>query len=223
MLKIIKTEDGSSSVYHEELNETYHSTRGALAESQHIYINAGLKYLLENGEKHIRIFEMGFGTGLNAILTYKEWLKYPEVIINYTAIEKYPLDELTVSQLVFEGISDNREIYEAFTLMHGLDWGQVVKLAEGFTFLKSEADIHNYRHMDTYNLVYYDAFAPSKQPDVWKFEVLEKLSAALKPGAVLVTYCAGGQFKRDLKQLDFDVQSLQGPAGKKEITRAVFI
>src|SRR5215212_7924378 len=118
MLKIIKTEDGSSSLYHEELNETYHSTRGALAESQHIYINAGLKYLLSKGEKKIHLFEMGFGTGLNAILTYKEWLQHPGVDIAYTAIEKFPLDQATVSQLVFEGINDTPEIYEAFTLMH---------------------------------------------------------------------------------------------------------
>lgn len=220
MLEIITTADGSSSLYHPDLNETYHSRNGALAESMHVYIDAGFSYLLQRGEKAVNIFEMGFGTGLNAALTFKQWMQNNDVVVNYTTIEKYPVPIEMALQLQYGGITDEQEISKAFVEMHQSVWDNWFNLATGFNVIKVEEDIARYHHKEHYNLVYFDAFAPSKQAEVWQTEILESLVAVMDRGGVLVTYCAKGEFKRTLKALGLQVEALPGPMGKKQITRA---
>lgn len=220
MLEIITTADGSSSLYHSELNETYHSRNGAIAESMHVYISAGFAHLMQRGDKEVNIFEMGFGTGLNAALTFKQWMQYKNVVVNYTSIEKYPVPIEIATQLQYEGVTDEQKVAVAYTAMHNALWGNGYNLATGFNLMKIETDIVHYEHTVNYNLVYYDAFAPSKQAEVWQPEILEKLVAAMDREGVLVTYCAKGEFKRTLKALGLHIEVLQGPMGKKQITRA---
>lgn len=219
-IEIISTGDGSSSLYNAALDETYHSTKGALTESQYVYIDKGVEYLKQKGSREFEILEIGFGTGLNAILTYMYKLQYPELEFNYTTIEKYPLTPETIQQLTYNGISDNENIAEVYNAMHTCSWGNSYKLEEGFTFTKLQQDINTINNSAQYNLVYYDAFAPSKQPEMWTMEVLEKIKQSMQVGGVLVTYCAQGQFKRNLKALGFELDIIEGPMGKKEMTRA---
>lgn len=220
LVTIIATADGSSSLYHSGFNETYHSRHGAIAESEHVYIENGLKYLLAQGYKEINIFEVGFGTGLNTILTYKEWQKHPDVELHYTAIENYPLGKNLIANLVFEGIT-NGPLNETFTKIHGCAWGEREEVSPGFTLLKLNEDILTATLKGAFNLVYYDAFAPSKQPPIWEYPILEKVKLVTQKQGVWITYCAQSKFKKNLQLLGFEVDALQGPHGKHEITRGI--
>jgi tRNA U34 5-methylaminomethyl-2-thiouridine-forming methyltransferase MnmC len=220
-IEVITTKDGSSSLYLPHINETYHSTHGALTESQYIYIDKGINYLVERGETALNIFEVGFGTGLNAILTYIYWNKHSNIKVNYTTIEKFPLSDGVVNQLSFAGITDNDEVSEIFSQLHNLEWSVRKEINKGFTFIKYQQDIESFKGNKHYNIIYYDAFAPSRQPEMWELHILEKVKSLLTPNGVLITYCAQGQFKRNLKQLGFELDSLRGPQGKTEITRAI--
>ncbi len=220
-IEVITTKDGSSSLYLPQINETYHSTHGALTESQYVYIDKGVNYLVEKGQTTLNIFEMGFGTGLNAILTYIYWNKHSNIKVNYTTIEKFPLSGDIVNQLSFEGITDNNEVSEIFRQLHNLEWSVRKEISKGFTFIKYQQNIEAFNSAKQYNIIYYDAFAPSRQPEMWELPILEKVKSLLLPGGILVTYCAQGQFKRNLKQLGFELDSLRGPQGKAEITRAI--
>lgn len=219
----IITADGSSSLFHKELNETYHSTRGALAESAYVFIDKGLQYLIDRGENTINIFEVGFGTGLNAILTYKHWQSNAGYSINYITIEKYPLSLETVQQLKFSGIHTNENVLNIYTKMHQMPWDEKAEIGKGFTITKIQGDIDTAILPQNINLVYYDAFAPSKQPEMWTPNILQKVKNTMVNNGVLVTYCANGQFKRNLKQLGFVLDKLKGPMGKKEMTRALLV
>lgn len=220
-IEVITTDDGSSSLYLPQMDETYHSTHGAMAESEHIYINTGLKYLIEKGEKEINLFELGFGTGLNAILTYLYGNNHSDIAINYATIEKYPIDKGIVKQLNYKGITDSEEIISVFQQIHNMEWATQKEISKGFTFTKHKMGIVEFETSQKFNLIYYDAFAPSKQPEMWELPILEKVINLLAPNGVLVTYCAQGQFKRNLKSLGFDLDMLQGPKGKAQITRAI--
>lgn len=220
-IEVITTDDGSSSLYLPQMDETYHSTHGAMAESEHVYIKTGLKYLIERGEKEISLFELGFGTGLNTILTYLYWNNRSDIKINYTTIEKYPIDKDIVNQLNYNGITDNSELKDVFLQLHNLEWSVQKEIGKGFTFAKYKSAIEEFETTQKFNLIYYDAFAPSKQPEMWQLTVLEKIRDMMQPNGVLVTYCAQGQFKRNLKQLGFELDMQAGPKGKTQITRAI--
>ncbi len=220
-IEIITTHDGSSSIYLPQMDETYHSTHGAMAESQHVYINTGLKYLIDRGEGVVNIFEFGFGTGLNAILTYLYWNKQSNIKINYTTIEKYPLDVATINQLNYDGITNNVEIANVFQQLHNLEWSVRKEISEGFIFTKHKQDIIQFETNKKFNLIYYDAFAPSKQPEMWTLPILEQIKNLMEVNGVLVTYCAQGKFKRNLKELGFELDIQKGAKGKAQITRAV--
>lgn len=220
-VEIITTKDGSSSLFVPNLNETYHSTHGALQESQYVYIDKGLDYLVERGIKSIDIFELGFGTGLNAILTYLYWNNHSDININYTTIEKYPLEAEIINKLTYNGITNNKEVDEVFKNLHNLEWSVQKEIAKGFSFTKLHQDINAFTSKEKYNIIYYDAFAPSRQSEMWELQLLQKMKNMLAVGGILITYCAQGEFKRNLKKLGFKLDSLQGPKGKAEITRAV--
>lgn len=216
-LEVIATGDGSHSVLNVDLQETYHSRHGALQESRYVFIESGLHFV--EAKRPIRIFEMGFGTGLNAGLTLME-CQERKLAIRYESWEKEPLPESIVKQLNYGDIVGTDEPFE---LVHRAAWDQEVAVARDFTLLKRRGDVLHDELTGSFDLIYYDAFAPSKQPELWTLDVLRRVTERLSTGGVLVTYCAKGQVKRDLAQLGLKVESLPGPPGKKEMTRATRI
>jgi tRNA U34 5-methylaminomethyl-2-thiouridine-forming methyltransferase MnmC len=220
-VKIITTEDGSHSLYHEELQETYHSFHGAYRESIHVFMIYGLdSWLARNPRKFpIRIFEVGFGTGLNAWLTLV-WAEQNQVPVLYHSIEPFPIGKEVYSQLNYiehdHGIWHFHKYFEA---LHDAPWNEGGPVSEYFNFKK---DITTLEEAQLYpsDVVFFDAFAPSKQPELWTRETLEKVTSAMRPGGLFTTYSAKGQLRRDLKELGLEVEILPGPPGKKEMTRA---
>ncbi len=220
-IKIIKTEDGSHSLYRKDLNETYHSFHGAIQESAYVFIKMGLEHLLQKDAINhpIKIFEVGFGTGLNALLTYSRAIEQ-KIEVEFDTVETIPLTQEIFSQLNY---TDTLGHQKAFSTMHQCDWGQQVKIDSGFTLKKIRTSLQEYFPTSSYQLIYFDAFAPSRQPELWSLEMMEKCYKMLDKEGVLVTYCAKGQLKRDLKTAGFDVETLPGAPGKKEMVRATKI
>jgi tRNA U34 5-methylaminomethyl-2-thiouridine-forming methyltransferase MnmC len=215
-LQIIATGDGSHSVLNVDLQETYHSRHGALQESRYVFIEKGLLHVAEKLQGPVRIFEMGFGTGLNVGLTMMECVE-KQMTIRYESWEKEPLPEDIVGQLNYADIVGADEPFKA---VHRAAWDREEEIALGFTFMKRHGDLLTDAISGEFDLIYYDAFAPSKQPELWTIDALRRVSERLSPGGVLVTYCARGQVKRDLAALGLSVETLPGPPGKKEMTRA---
>lgn len=215
MTNIIKTNDGSNTLYSPKFKEHYHSTFGALEESVYIYIQAGLNHCQL---KSIKIFELGFGTGLNTILTYIESAKR-NLRVEYTAIELFPVDLEIIDRLNYtEFLSDDQK--SIYTGLHNCKWDENVKISENFTFLKIKSDFNNYNFAQKYDLVYFDAFAPDKQPEMWSSENFAKVYEALNNKGILTTYSSKGIVKNNLRSTGFKVTRLNGPTGKRHILRA---
>lgn len=214
--EIIVTGDGSHTLYLPEINEHYHSHFGALTESIHIFINTGLKYCTC---EHVRILEVGFGTGLNALLTalYAEENKRH---ITYCTLEKYPLTEKIIESLNYGSVICPGGT-RLFNEIHHAAWEEKVQINEFFTLEKRNTDIITDPLTGDYDLIYFDAFGPDKQPEIWSSEVFSKISDVSSPGTVFVTYSAKGMLKRMLRSKGFEVNLLPGPPGKRCITRAV--
>lgn len=219
-LQRIQTADGSSTLLHEKLGETYHSTKGARAESLHVYIQAGLQYLQQlNPNKPLHILEVGYGTGMNALLS----LAYARQPVYYTGLEPFPVqeEELTTCRELFDA-----SLAEAQQKMASLPWnhGNVFQQINEHVFLrKLPCALMDYQADQPADLVYFDAFAPKFQPDLWQEEAWKHLRQQVKPGALAVTYCAQGAFRRMLKQHHFLVEILRGTPGQKtEMTRVKF-
>ena len=214
--ELIKTSDNSHTIYLPEMDETYHSQNGAMAESLHVYIKAGLNHVAQTKDV-IKIFEFGFGTGLNALLSWIEAEKNQKQVV-FDTVEKYPLATEIHTQLNYdEQANGNGKLAK----LHEANWDKQTIYDSHFTFQKTVCDILDYPFENNfYDVVYYDAFGPSKQAEVWEMTVLEKVCQAIAPDGVLVTYCSQGQFRRNLKSLGFEIEKLAGPAGKREITRA---
>lgn len=214
------TEDGSHTVVAQELNEHYHSIHGALQESRHIFIRAGLHQACIN-PGDLNILEVGFGTGLNVILTLAD----PAITgrkVNYTALEPYPLPVELVAELNYNTIPGLEPYYGNFLKMHLQPFGLSQELREAFIFTKLNVKAEESQlPVSTYHLVYFDAFSPNVQPELWSPEVFLAIYLSMKPGGILVTYCAKGSVKRILKNVGFRVENLPGPPGKSQITRAV--
>ncbi|WP_370589988.1 tRNA (5-methylaminomethyl-2-thiouridine)(34)-methyltransferase MnmD [Rufibacter sp. LB8] len=203
-----------------ELNEHYHSVHGALQESQHVFIKMGLQATLERLPA-VRLLEVGFGTGLNALLTLQHSLA-TGATVQYDTLEKYPLSAEVVDKLEFEKFILNPELLDFFQPLHAAPWEQPVPITPNFTLQKLEIDLEAFAPApESYDLIYFDAFAPEKQPHLWTDAIFQKLYDALAPGGRLVTYCAKGSFKRSLKAAGFTVEALPGPPGKREMTRGV--
>lgn len=220
-IKIITTSDGSHSLLDTSLNETYHSIHGAIQESQHVFIRAGLDHWLQRNQKSkIRIFEAGFGTGLNVFLTALHHA-LNEVKTYYESWEAFPLETNMLKKLNYPVTLGSPEI---FSRIHEAAWNQPTSILTSFTLCKKRGDILMDRLNGTasFDLIYYDAFAPMKQPEMWTLSTLRKISSLLAPNGVLVTYCAKGQVKRDLKSLELAIETLPGSPGKKEMIRATF-
>lgn len=219
-LEIRETKDGSNTLYVPTLNEHYHSVHGALQESQHVFIKHGLEHVLES-KKDIKILEVGFGTGLNAILTFPFALSR-QAFVQYDTLEKYPLTQEVVKKLRFDKFILNPELLEHFEALHAAPWNEPTELIPYFTLQKIHETLEEFCSPDAYyDIVYFDAFAPEKQPELWEDGMFAKLYKATRPGGVLVTYCAKGSFKRSLKAAGYEVEALPGPPGKREMTRGV--
>jgi tRNA U34 5-methylaminomethyl-2-thiouridine-forming methyltransferase MnmC len=217
MIEIILTKDGSHTLRNTVLNETYHSIHGAVQESLHVFIKHGLEFVVESGLKEISVLEIGFGTGLNAWLTAKHAAAISSSL-TYTSFESFPLDESIWSQLNYATNSIEQEL---FSKIHQATWNQPISITPYFTLHKiNQALQEAVLPVSQFDSIYFDAFAPDKQPEMWAVPIFKKIVAAMKPGAVLVTYCAKGQVKRDLKSVGLQVETLQGPPGKREMIRA---
>jgi tRNA U34 5-methylaminomethyl-2-thiouridine-forming methyltransferase MnmC len=216
--KIITTSDGSHSLYVPELNEHYHSIHGAIQESRHVFIEAGLKQAAKNNSA-ISVFEVGFGTGLNALLTYLESERLG-LKINYTSVEAFPLEEAIFNALNYP--QETGEGKQAFELLHSSSWEVKNSISENFSLLKLKTSLLDViLENDQYDLVYFDAFGPPVQPEMWTDEIFSKLYHAMKKGGVLVTYCSKGEVQRAMKRAGLIVEKIPGPPGKREMVRAV--
>lgn len=215
MISIKNTKDGSNTLYSSNFNEHYHSVFGAIEESDCVYIQSGFNY---RGLSFIKIFELGFGTGLNAFLTYIESLKR-KIDVEYTAIELFPVDFKFITNLNYtDNFNDlQKSIYYK---MHTCDWDKKIKISDNFTFLKINSDFNNYTFNEFYDLIYFDAFAPEKQPEMWSYENFTKIYHALNSSGVLSTYSSKGIVKNNLRNAGFKVTRLKGPTGKRHILRA---
>ena len=220
--QLITTSDGSHTLFHEALNETYHSKNGALQESLHVFIQNGLvNYLSKNNIKAIHIFEVGFGTGLNAILTLKEAMNRNKKI-KYTCLEAFPLSIDTINQLNY--LEEESAILKSlFDKMHQCNWNEWVEINEHFSIYKMENKLELIstnellQISNPFNIIYFDAFAPDKQPELWTTTIFKTIFAAMNNGSLLVTYSAKGDVKRALREVGFIVKRLAGPIGKRHM------
>jgi tRNA U34 5-methylaminomethyl-2-thiouridine-forming methyltransferase MnmC len=218
-IKIISTGDGSHSLLNTALHETYHSVHGAMQESAHVFIKNGLAYWLDKKpDSTIKILEVGFGTGLNALLTLQH-AKNSGFTARYHTLETDPLDESIWSKLNY---SASLGMEDEFIQLHRVAWDKEQEITPNFILTKIKSSLQRSElPVSAFDLIYFDAFAPSKQPEMWHLGNLEKIAAAMTPGGVFVTYCAKGQVKRDLTAAGLRVETLPGPPGKKEMVRAI--
>lgn len=216
-IELIKTKDGSHTLFVPELNEHYHSIFGAIQESKHVFIKEGLSQI---NRKNITVFEIGLGTGLNVMLTLLEAI-HNNLQIEYFAIEKYPLDIKTIYQLNYpELLKLNEQEKELFFKIHKTGWGIKTDFKKNFNLTKIKNDITEFSITFLYDIVYFDAFAPDKQPEMWSKNVFQKIYNNLNHKGILTTYCSRGGVKRLLMSLGYRVESIPGPRGKREIIRA---
>ncbi len=209
-VRTVLTADGTVTLQVPELNEHYHSIHGAMQESMHVFIKYGLHAFPE--DKDLHVFEVGFGTGLNALLT--RILANQKVV--YHAIELYPLSLEIIGELNY---AQNETDKNQFDLIHVIPWNEEREISKNFRLKKIQGDVLIYNTDTKYDLIYFDAFGPNTQPELWTKEMLAKMYALLNPGGILVTYCAKGEVKRNLKDIGFEVEALPGPPGKREMTR----
>ena len=209
--------DGSHTLMSQHFGETYHSSFGAVQESNHIFMDAALGFV-KGGLMRISVFEVGFGTGLNALLAYK-YARDNHIEINYVAVEKYPVEMSVVEQLNYPSLLSLEK--DLFLKMHGAK-GKEVLLSPFFNLTVIEAALQDYpMPEDFFNVVFFDAFSPESQPEMWKQSCFEKIYQSMQAGGVLTTYSSKGIVKRALKAVGFSIEKLPGPPGKREFVRAV--
>lgn len=218
MTKLFTTEDGSHSLYSEEYDVSYHSKFGAVQETQHVFIEAGLRYKAVL-DKDLKILDIGFGTGLNAFMTILEAEKRG-LKVEYVGVEAYPVSMETAEQLNYSEQAGQPEMQEVFLNLHKSPWGEKIELTKYFTATKLQKKFEELAFEEEFDLIYFDAFAPQAQPELWEEPIMLSMWNALKKGGTLVTYCAKGDVKRTLKGIGFEVEKLPGPPGKREMTRA---
>ena len=216
MNQIIITSDGSHTIYVPEIDEHYHSVHGAVQESNHIFIKNGFEICKADP---VNIFEVGFGTGLNALLTALKCISGNKEV-NYTSIEKYPLDERIIRSLNYSDYA-GENAREIFQVIHTVPWNVRVNICKNFYLKKIEADFTADPISGKFDLIYFDAFGPDKQPEMWTKEIFELLASVTKKNGILVTYSAKGEVKRTLIACGFDVTLLPGPPGKRQMISAV--
>ncbi len=217
--KVALTKDGSSTIHNSSLNQHYHSIHGAVQESKHVFMKMGWEEVRKS-ETTISVLEMGFGTGLNAFLILLECIADPSLTVQYTTLEAFPLEKEEIIGLNYaEQLKANQQ-QENFLKLHRVEWEIPVSVENGFTLLKRNIKLEDFiPDTAAYDLVFYDAFAPDAQPELWTEDIFKNLFDGMKPGGMLVTYCAKGQVRRNLIAAGFSVERLQGPVGKREMLR----
>ncbi|WP_124980560.1 tRNA (5-methylaminomethyl-2-thiouridine)(34)-methyltransferase MnmD [Nonlabens xiamenensis] len=218
--EIITTADGSKTIHMPQLNEQYHSKHGALQEALHVFIQEGLAYFINrlaaesaSDKSELHILEYGLGTGLNAMLTAQ--YDTPQTI-HYTGIEAFPISEEEMKAMTYGELLGDQILYEN---VHQASWGEKVAITEKFVLTKIQATFQDIDFQDTFDIIYFDAFGPRTQPELWTLPIFEVAYRALKPGGILTTYCAAGQVRRNLQEIGFAVERLPGPPGKREMLR----
>ncbi|MGK0387360.1 MAG: tRNA U34 5-methylaminomethyl-2-thiouridine-forming methyltransferase MnmC [Maribacter sp.] len=216
--KIITTSDGSHSILSEKFGVTYHSIHGAIQETQHVFIDAGLDYQAQQ-KSEVSILEIGWGTGLNSYMTLLESDKR-KLPIHYTTIEAYPI---SLKQAKGLNYAENlqQEDPQSFLQLHELEWEKAHAISPFFNFTKYQMLFEKIDFNNQFDIIYFDAFAPNAQAEFWEEDFLSKMYQSLQKGGILVTYCAKGSFKRALKAAGFTVESIPGPPMKREMVRAI--
>jgi tRNA U34 5-methylaminomethyl-2-thiouridine-forming methyltransferase MnmC len=204
--ELVKTADGSFTLFIPEVEETYHSTHGAVQESMHVFIENGLKAC---DKESIRVLEVGLGTGLNAVLT----LQHATKKIDYCALEPYPLSKEILNELA---ASRTDQFEMKFHVSNASEW---ISLQENFSFIRMEVGLEEFQTEDKFDVIYYDAFGPRVEPGLWTLERMQQCFDLLNDGGVFVTYCAKGEVRRNLQAAGFVVERLAGPPGKREMLR----
>lgn len=215
--KLILTDDGSHSILVRDLDVTYHSTHGAVQESSHVFIEAGFRAMCRVFPgMPLSILEMGYGTGLNAFLTAIETADYGHPT-RYLGLEAYPLQMGTAATLNYPDRVGHEDLFNTIQIA---PWGSPVSVHDHFSIFKLAVSLEDYTCMDRFHLVYFDAFAPEAQPQLWTDDVFRKLGACMYPGGALVTYCSKGDVRRAMQRAGWRVEKLKGPPGKREMVRA---
>ena len=215
--EIIVTKDGSTTIYFPDINETYHSKFGAILESNHVFIDMGLKLFSDKAE--VSILELGFGTGLNALLTIIESAKNKQNIL-YTGVDAYPVALTEILQLNFVSELNDQVDQKLFDKMHNSNWGEQIKLTDHFYLTKKEQFFQQIDDQNAFDLIYFDAFGYRIEPELWSKTIFEKMYRALKPNGILVTYACRSSIKLDMISIGFKVEKLPGAPGKREMLRA---
>jgi len=215
--KIIQTADGSSSLLVEDWGETYHSRHGAIQEAQHVFIQNGLSLFQEQS---VAVLEIGFGTGLNAFITFLEAEKR-QLKIDYVGVEAYPILKEEAEQLNYVAQLDANQYDAQFQLMHASKWGVNTAISEYFTLTKRQQYFNEIDDKNRFELIYFDAFGYQYQPELWTADIFKKMYGALKPKGVLVTYACRGPIKKAMLEAGFQIEKLKGPPGKREMLRAI--
>ncbi len=220
-LEFQKSGDGSHTLFRPDINETYHSHHGAIQESLHVFIQEGVTYQSNSlGTDQLSVFEVGYGTGLNALLTHLH-AKKTGLSVNYETVELFPLEKSIWSALNYPNLIEEDLASPIFEKHHESIWGEVMVFDDNFHMKKLSGDLMEVKLSGDFDIVFFDAFAPNKQAEMWEVPVFKKLFDHLKVNGILVTYCANGQFKRNLKEAGFRVDSIPGPPGKREMVRGV--
>jgi tRNA U34 5-methylaminomethyl-2-thiouridine-forming methyltransferase MnmC len=217
--KIIVTKDGTTTIALTNKNEFYHSKHGAISEAMHVYIKNGLEFKKSTHKRNtLKVLEVGFGTGLNSLLTLLATIN-SSTNIHYTGIEAFPVSKTELDQLNYHvqlGIKKNQ-----FLRLHQTSWNDWCKISNHFQLFKWEIKLEDAVFKDSFDLIYFDAFGYRTQPEIWHFSMLEKICAHMKKGGVFVTYAAMGQVRRDLISCGLEVKKLEGPPGKREMLRGI--
>lgn len=216
-VRLLVTADGSHTAVNQVLDKTYHSIHGAYQESQRVYIELGLEAALEKfPDAVLHVVEMGFGTGLNALLTAREAIRLQRRVV-YTAIEAYPLALTDAAQLNFDALLGTHLL----TQLHEAPWEQTVAIHPFFSLHKVEGRIEDFRSAELFHLIYYDAFAPTAQPELWETNIFTQLAQLLLPEGILTTYCSKSSVQRNLRAAGLTVEKHPGPPHKRDILRVI--
>ena len=219
--EIRTTQDGSKTLYIKDLNENYHSHHGALQEANHVFIKNGLNLV---NYYEINILELGFGTGLNALVTINDFLKNDKNhVINYFTVEKYPVNIEEVSELDYGSSFEHPEIKDFYEKLHQCPWNEKTEILSGFFFTKFQCDFFDIENLvlPKINLVYYDCFGARVQPDLWEDKIFKIVSDTMENEGLITTYSSKGSVRRILKDLNFEVEKKAGPPGKREMMIAI--
>jgi len=219
--KLIKTGDGSVTIHLSEWDEQYHSKHGAIQEAKHVFIKMGMEYWIgQNNGKEIAILEIGFGTGLNAFITFLQAKKL-QLKVNYIGVEAYPVSENEIRELNYAEMLSAEKYFDSFKKMHEIPWDAPTAISENFQLEKQQKRFEEIEDINKYDLVFFDAFGARVQPELWTEEIFAKMFAAMKTSSVLVTYSAKGSVRRAMQTAGFIVERLPGPPGKREMLRAL--